>query len=194
LKDFFWNVTKQKQLRQASRANKMKQQEFIALTIHFHQPMFRLAKRLLVSVDASKDAVQDVLLKMWEKKDELTHVNSLEAYAMQMTKNHCLDQLRLKSNQNLRLVYSKQDEADVEEQEKEETATWQNEKLKAIKIAIEGLPEKQKMIIQLRDFEGYEFDKIAEITGMTEVSIRVNLSRARKKLKDELVKNLSYGS
>lgn len=172
----------------------MKQQEFIQLTIHFHQPMFRLAKRLLVSVDASKDAVQEVLLKMWEKKNELSHVNSIDAYAMQMTKNYCLDQLRLKSNQNLRLVYSKQDETNVEAQELEETKAWQSEKLQAIKKVIKNLPEKQKMIIQLRDFEGYEFDKIAEITGMTKVSIRVNLSRARKKLKEKLVKRISYGS
>ncbi len=172
----------------------MKQQEFIALTVHFHQPMFRLAKRLLISTESSKDAVQEVLLKMWEKKNELAHVNSLEAYAMQMTKNHCLDQLRLKSNQNLRLVYNKQDEAEADDLASEETENWQKEKLDAIKKVIEDLPEKQKMILQLRDFEGYEFDKIAEITGMTEVSIRVNLSRARKKIKDELVNKLSYGS
>lgn len=172
----------------------MKQQEFIALTTHFHQPMFRLAKRLLVSVDASKDAVQDVLLKMWERKDELLHINSLEAYAMQMTKNYCLDQLRLKSNQNLRLVYSKQNDSEAEDSAIEETNEWQKEKLNAIKKVIESLPDKQKLVIQLRDLEGYEFEKIADITGMTEVSIRVNLSRARKKIKDELVKNVSYGS
>lgn len=51
---------------------------------------------------------------------------------------------------------------------------------------MDGLPEQQKMIVHLRDIEGYEFDSIAEILDMQENAIRVNLSRARKKLREAL--------
>lgn len=172
----------------------MTQNEFIKLTQNAHQPMFRLAKRLLISVDASKDAVQEVLMKMWEKRNELSHIKSIEAYAMQVTKNHCLDQLRLKSNQNLQLVYSRKDESVEEDEEKNDRANWQNKQLIKIKAIIEGLPDNQKIVIQLRDFEGYDFEQIASITGMTEVNVRVILSRARKKIKEELLKKVNYGS
>ena len=50
------------------------------------------------------------------------------------------------------------------------------------------LPEKQRAIIQLRDIEGYNYNEIAEIMEMDEASVRVTLSRARKSIKEKLIK------
>ncbi|MBT7826197.1 MAG: sigma-70 family RNA polymerase sigma factor, partial [Bacteroidetes bacterium] len=62
-----------------------------------------------------------------------------------------------------------------------------------IKTIINELPKKQRMIIHLRDIEGYEFDEIIEATGIEPNAIRVNLSRARKTVKQELIKTMNYG-
>jgi RNA polymerase sigma-70 factor (ECF subfamily) len=56
-----------------------------------------------------------------------------------------------------------------------------------VKIIIEKLPELQKIIIKMRDIDGYEIEKIAEITGTNTTSVRMNLSRARKKVKERLM-------
>jgi RNA polymerase sigma-70 factor (ECF subfamily) len=74
----------------------MNQNEFI----HFSEPvkdkLFRLAKRLLVSSEEAQDATQDILVKLWDKKNGLEQYNNVEALAMTMTKNYCLDQLKSK--------------------------------------------------------------------------------------------------
>ena len=56
------------------------------------------------------------------------------------------------------------------------------------------LPEQQKTIMHLRDVEGYDFKEIAEVTGFDGNYIRVNLSRARKKIREEIIKLEKYGT
>ena len=58
---------------------------------------------------------------------------------------------------------------------------------------IAALPEKQRMAIHLRDVEGYEIAEIGEILGMEERNVRMNLSRARKSVREEIIKVMNYG-
>lgn len=167
----------------------MKQSDFIEQVQVFEAKMYRLACRILISKDAGKDAVQEVLLKLWEKIDQISKLNSLEAYAMQMTKNHCLDQLKLKANQNLRIVHQN---IEADEVETEEDITNDEMRMLQIKTAMNQLPEQQKMVMQLRDIENYSFTEIAEILQITEVAARVNLSRARKSVIQKIKKNTAY--
>ena len=58
---------------------------------------------------------------------------------------------------------------------------------------MEELPEQQKMVIQLRDVEQYEFEEIAELLDMSARAVRVTLSRARKTVREKLVQKHNYG-
>jgi RNA polymerase sigma-70 factor (ECF subfamily) len=58
---------------------------------------------------------------------------------------------------------------------------------------IDQLPEQQRIIIQMRDVEQYEFEEIGKVLGLKPTAIRVALSRARKKIKEQLIKQHSYG-
>jgi RNA polymerase sigma-70 factor (ECF subfamily) len=58
---------------------------------------------------------------------------------------------------------------------------------------MEELPEQQKMVLQLRDVEEYEFDEISEMLDLNPTTVRVTLSRARKAVKEKLLKKHSYG-
>ena len=58
---------------------------------------------------------------------------------------------------------------------------------------MDALPKTQKLILQLRDIEHYEFNEIAKILDMNEVTIRVSLSRARKTIRKKLMKTNNYG-
>ena len=71
----------------------MNQQEFMKIVNPFRDKVFRLARRLLVSVEEAEDATQEVMVKLWNKSDSLQDYRSVEALAMTMTKNYCLDQL-----------------------------------------------------------------------------------------------------
>jgi RNA polymerase sigma-70 factor (ECF subfamily) len=84
----------------------MKPLEFENLIAPFKDKIFRFAKRLLVSTEEAEDATQEVMVRLWHKKEILANYNSVEALAMTMTKNFCLDQLKSKRASNLQLVHS----------------------------------------------------------------------------------------
>lgn len=150
--------------------------------------MYRLALRLLVSREAAEDAVQEVLLKLWSRKEKMASYDNVEAFAMTVTKNYCLDQLKLKQNNNLRIVHSNYEDGSSLQREVEvrDNLNW-------VSKIIATLPEQQKILIQLRDVEQYEYDEIAKMTNMKETAIRVALSRARKKIRGEMIKKHHYG-
>ncbi|TMU56887.1 RNA polymerase sigma factor [Flagellimonas algicola] len=167
----------------------MKQAEFLNVVMPFKDKLYRLAKRLLVSKEEAEDATQEILLKLWSKNESMGEYKNVEAFAMTMTKNFCLDRLKSKQASNLKLVHSNyQDEkTSLQTQlEAEDSVRW-------MERIMEELPEQQKMVLQLRDVEQYEFEEICELLDMKPTAVRVTLSRARKAVRQELIKKHSYG-
>lgn len=167
----------------------MTQAEFLNIVMPFKDKVFRLAKRLLVSTEEAEDATQEVLLKLWVNNKKIANYNNVEAFSMTMTKNFCFDKLKSKQAQNIKIVHSNYQDPTVALQKQIEL----NDSVDWVEKIIEGLPEQQKMVIQLRDIEQYEFKEIAEILDMSETAIRVALSRARKTIRKELTSKHSYG-
>ena len=168
----------------------MNQNEFINTINPFKDKLFRLAKRLLVSTEEAEDATQEVLVKLWTKNDGLELYNSIEAFAMTMTKNYCLDQLKSKRAQNLRIVHSNFTDRQaglLQQLEDQDSLNW-------VEKIVNELPEQQKLIVQMRDVEQYEFKEIAKILEMNETAIRVALSRARKTIRELMTKTHNYGT
>ena len=167
----------------------MQQKEFITMVSPFKDKIFRLAKRLLISTEEAEDATQEVMVKLWTKKETLSELRSIEAMAMTMTKNYCLDQLKSKRAGNLTLVPTNYTDSQASLQQKlEDVDSWC-----WVEKIINDLPEQQKIIIQMRDIEQYEFEDIAKTLGMSEATIRVALSRARKTIREIMTKTHNYG-
>lgn len=167
----------------------MKQAEFLNVVMPFKDKLYRLAKRLLVSREEAEDATQEILLKLWSKNETMEEYKNVEAFAMTMTKNFCLDRLKSKQASNLKLVHSNYEDEKTSLQrqlEAEDSVAW-------MERIMEGLPEQQKMVLQLRDVEQYEFEEICELLDMKPTAVRVALSRARKTVRQELVKKHNYG-
>lgn len=74
----------------------MSSKEFLELVLPIKQKIFRLSKRLLTSTEEAEDATQEILIKAWNKNNELSSYTSVEAMMMTMTKNYCLDRLKSK--------------------------------------------------------------------------------------------------
>jgi RNA polymerase sigma-70 factor (ECF subfamily) len=166
----------------------MTQDEFITIVSPFRDKLFRMAERLLVSSEEAEDAVQEVYLKLWKGREQMSRYKNPEAYAMTMTKNYCLDRLKSKQASNLKIVHSNYQHSDNVER--------QVEALDGVSIVfkiMETLPEQQRMILQLRDVEQFEFAEIAKMLEMKETAIRVGLSRARKTVRDKLMQQYNYG-
>lgn len=167
----------------------MKQSEFLHLVLPFKDKLYRMAKRLLVSREEAEDATQEVLLKLWSKNEAMAKYNNVEAFAMTMTKNFCLDRLKSKQAGNLKLVHSNysDERTSLQKQiETEDSVDW-------VERIMQELPEQQKMVLQLRDVEQYDFEEICELLDMKNTAVRVALSRARKTVREKLIEKHNYG-
>ena len=167
----------------------MDQNEFVLLTSTFKDKIFRLAKRVLVSTEEAEDATQEVLVKLWSKNKDLSGYKNVEAFAMTMTKNYCLDQLKSKRAGNVKINSIDYIDSESNLDKKLEDC----DSLNWVEKNINQLPEQQRIIIQLRDIEQYEFEEIAKILDMSEGNVRVVLSRARKTVREFMIKTHDYG-
>ncbi len=161
---------------------------FLAEVLPFKDKLFRIAKRLLVSAEEAEDAVQEVLLKLWNGRDKMKNYRSVEAFAITMTKNYCLDRLKSKQASQLQIVHSNYAATDNVEKGLEIS-----EEVGMVFKIMERLPPNQKLVLQLRDVEQFEFAEIAKIMESNETAIRVSLSRARKTIREEILKQYRYG-
>ncbi|MCF6307197.1 MAG: RNA polymerase sigma factor [Flavobacteriaceae bacterium] len=166
----------------------MNQIEFLETILPCKDKLFRLAKRLLVSKDEAEDAVQEVFLKLWKGRDKIQNYKSPEAFAITMTKNYCLDRLKSRQASNLKIVHNNYKNSENIERDLEA-----NEGVELVTKIMKNLPEKQKIIMQLRDIEQFEFAEISQMLEINETAIRVALSRARKVVREQLIKQYNYG-
>ncbi len=167
----------------------MDHQTFIQLVTPFKDKVYRVAKRLLVSHDEAQDATQEVLLRLWNKRSSIKKYRSVEAFAMTMTKNYCYDKLKAKGSNNLKIVHNNYEDHAGNTSKHIEVA----DEVSWVFRLMNDLPEQQRLIVQMRDVEQMDNAEIAKILDMNETAVRVALSRARKKLREELIKKRNYG-
>jgi RNA polymerase sigma-70 factor (ECF subfamily) len=141
-----------------------------------------MANSILLDEETAKDCVQDLYLKLWEKRNSLNKVENLSSFVMKSMRNLCLDKLRKKKEIDLETLEYEQkpDEISLHEILEQKDIT------KLIKQYINQLPELQRTIIRLRDVEGLEIKEIAFITASNENAVTVNLSRARQRIREWL--------
>lgn len=152
--------------------------------------VFRVAKRILISKEEAEDATQEVILKLWNMEEsKRKSFNNLEAYTITMAKNHCLDRIKSKQAQVLSLNEQFQSQPSPSLLKQIEVS---NEMEWVVKL-INQLPERERMILQLREIEQYEFDQIASLMEIPEGTVRVYLSRIRKKIKKQFIEIQSHG-
>jgi len=157
---------------------------FNQLMTHLRPKLYRFALSFTRRTDEAEDVVQEIGIKMWERRSELDTLRSVEAYAMSAVRNRCLDYARSphsRTNELLEAHDAAHEQTPYKSLEQADMAAF-------VRRLIERLPEQQQTVIRLRDIEGYELDEIAEITGMNEGTVRTCLSRARQKIREELLK------
>ncbi len=167
----------------------MQHSEFTNIVLPIKDKLFRFAKRLLISTEEAEDATQEVLLRLWTNNKKIESYKNIEAFAMTMTKNYCLDRLKSKQAGNLKLVHTNYKDENVSLQKQLEV----QDSLSLMVKIMESLPEQQKMVLQLRDIEQYDFDEIGKMLDMKQTAVRVTLSRARKAVREQLIKKHNYG-
>ncbi len=152
----------------------MTPERFYEMIKPFSEKLYGFAFRMLGNRDDTKDALQDVLLKLWKMRFEID-TGRVESLAMTIMKNVCIDRLRQRKKTN--------GHSSGIADGKEYIINYDEKDLvKRVSEEIKNLPEMQRVIIDMKDIQGYSYEEISEITGQNINAIRVNVSRARKKL------------
>lgn len=158
----------------------MTPEDFNRTIIPMRDELKDLARKLTGDDYSAEDLVQEVMLKLWSMRSVLDRYDNKKALAMTMLRNKFNDQWRHRQLENRTIITNgitddwhrteAKDEADL------------------IRIIVEHLPELQKQIFKMKEIDGYDNSEIMQITGCTAESLRQNLSRARRRIREDFIK------
>lgn len=140
--------------------------------------LYREAFRMLCDSFEAEDAVQNLYLKLWEKRDELSTLVTPEAYLRTLLRNICIDRWRVIKNRSMVGELPAEEIAvasppDIERQEADE----------CLEKFLAELPQQHSRVMRMR-MNGCSFEEIESLTGLSQANIRVIVSRARKKFRE----------
>ena len=161
-------------------------ERYTELISEVKETVYRLALSLVGERTEAEDITQDIYERVWRARDKVLLEEHPRAYVCRMTHNLAIDRVRKRS----RLTIGSSAEL-LNEQHGDGTDL--RDISEQTQILIANLPDKQRTVIHLRDVEGYEIEEIAHILEMDVTSVRMNLSRARRSIREQLLKLMSYG-
>ncbi|MDR2764477.1 MAG: sigma-70 family RNA polymerase sigma factor [Tannerella sp.] len=158
----------------------MEQDQFKREVIPLRGRLFACAQRLLGQTEDAEDIVQEVFLKLWVMRGELKNYDSLTALSVQITKRLCLNRM------NVSRPYPEPlgSVALASEEPSPHVQLEQKDSLTQVMRLVDRLPGLQQSILRMKHVEGLEVEEIAGLTGSNPEAVRMNLSRARKKIRE----------
>lgn len=167
--------------------------EFKRRFLPCHPKLYRVAFRLMGNAQDAEDMVQETYLRLWKKREELPpDIGSMEAYSVAIIRNLCLDVLKVPQME--------QDDCPIEEMNMPQSGNLIREmelkdEASIVQRIIGALPEQQRQIVKMRDVDDCSYEEIEQATGLSTVNVRVLLSRARKKIREQFnaINSYEYG-
>lgn len=168
----------------------MTAKEFNERVVPLNRQLYRYAFRYLGNQEDSKDAVQDIFVKLWKLRSELATVYSIEAFAIRIMRNHCLDRIKLNKTVSLDVEehFSNRSGKELAPDRRLEFSNT----VEIVRHVITDMQEPQQSVVRMRDIEGYSNEEIAEALGIADGTVRVILSRGRNKIRQVLAKMYGY--
>lgn len=158
----------------------MTPEDFNHIIIPMRDELKGLARKLTGDDYSAEDLVQEVMLKLWSMRSILDRYDNKKALAMTMLRNKFNDQWRHRQLEN-RTIMTNGITDDWHRTEAKDEADL-------IRIIVEHLPELQRQIFKMKEIDGYDNSEIMQITGCTAESLRQNLSRARRRIREDFIK------
>ena len=151
------------------------QNEWLSLAGEF----YRVAFYILEDEAEAEDAVQEMFLKLWSGRDALDGIRNPKGYGIRVLRNLCLDRIRRSRKMETPAVLP-----EPEWPGRQDEAVDEIERLAKVLDAIKSLPDRQREVLTLRTLDGLSYEEIAERTGMNQLTLRVLLSQARRKIRN----------
>lgn len=166
----------------------MDSDRFKELLLPMAERIYPMVARMLGNRENAEDAVQDIMLKLWNDRKKIGDHPNIPALVFRSARNHCIDLIR----KNSKLPVSNTLDTTITRDSYVHDETEWKELQKVVNDLLTDLPENQAEVLALRDLDGLEFDEIAALTDLKVEHIRVLLSRARKTIATKLEKIYDY--
>lgn len=154
----------------------MNSSEFRRKLFSISKDLYPMVARMIGDHARTEDAIQEIMLKLWEKRNQIAKHPNMKGLVFLTARNYCIDLLRKKKmevgSDSLKFEVFKSEDS-LKQLEYEELNT-------VIRKIINDLPDQQKEVLMMRDLDGYEFTEIAAAMELKIEHVRVLLSRARK--------------
>ncbi len=161
--------------------------QYIEFFSEHRDTLYRLAFNICGDSAEAEDIVQDLFERVWRVKEKVFNSAYPRAYICRMAHNLAIDRKRTRLRRQTFAINEEIITIDID------TSAELSDITSITQRAIASLPEKQRIAIHLRDVEGYEIEEIAEVTGCDCNSARMNLSRARKSIREMITNAMNYG-
>ena len=149
--------------------------------------LYRLAVRITLNPEDAEDTVQETMMKVWNKRQQWEQIESMEAFCMTICRNIALDKTHRMTGSEQSLDADEHDAPDLNYHANPEQQTIEQDRIRLVRTIIDSLPEKQRSVIQLRDFEGKSYKEIAAIMDISEEQVKINIYRARQAVKQRFL-------
>ena len=156
----------------------MEAKDYNASVQQWADPLFRFACKCTGNEEDARDVVQAAFEKLWNNRQQVDAARS-KSYLFTVAYHQMIDHIRKVKKIQLKESFS------------EETQVMDrpsNNLKKVLEKALATLNDLQRSLVLLKDYEGYSYDEIGQITGLSESQVKVYLHRARLQLRNYLVK------
>lgn len=151
--------------------------EFNTCVDNYADSLYRFVLKNIKNEEKAKDVVQESFTKLWDKKNDVDSTK-VKSYLFTTAYHTLIDVIRKDKRSKLIDDYSQYEQTH---------SNYYTDLQEVLHEAIDKLPNQQKAVILLRDYEGYSYEEIAEITQLSLSQVKVYIFRARKFLKNYLV-------
>ena len=149
--------------------------------------LYRLALGIVGRNVEAEDVVQEVFIKAWEQRSQWAGVENMEAWLYRMTQRHAIDKTRSAFTKRTRgndVSVLGEKVSGVEGYANSQQVAEESSMIEYIRNCMVKLTEPQRLVMQLRDIEGYSYDEIAEALAMPLGQVKTHLHRARKHMQE----------
>lgn len=152
-----------------------------------YRRIYNTCLRIIGNAMEAEEAMQDTFLKIFESRQRMHDEAKFYGWSKRIAVNTAIDRVRKR-----RLVFEPADRLQVVEEEPTDEQALQLS-VEKVKKTLAALPDGYRVVVSMHLFEGFDFEEIAEILKVKEVSVRSQFSRGRQKL-IEMIKTEHYGS
>ena len=171
-----------------ARAKKDDREAFGQIIVPYEKLIYNIAYKYMGNTEDAKDIAQDALLKIYLNIKTCRSMETFKAWSARITVNTALDALRKRGAKSTDVLDGYQLHA--AETDMPEHMAVRNEEIRSIKAAINSLSEEHRMLVVLRDLEGFSYEELAQAAGIALGTVKSRLSRARLALREQINKSI----